>query len=218
MFADDAEADTAAAIRDFQPDLIGLSIRNLDNQSYFNPVWNLPAVRALIRRIRAENRRHRPSRRPRLQHPARRMPRLRRRRHRHSRRRRRAIRHPHRAPRRPRRLPRHPRHRLSRQPRRAHRRRPPRRRSCRIPRRHNRNRGQIRLRLPQAPTPRPAGHARLQRLRIRRWRHHQTRPGILPHAPAHPLTAATGASARPPKSWTKSAPSTTTTASTKSSS
>ncbi len=54
MFADDAEAETAAAIRDFQPDLIGLSIRNLDNQSYFNPVWNLPAVRALIRRIRAE--------------------------------------------------------------------------------------------------------------------------------------------------------------------
>lgn len=54
MFADDAEAEVAAAVRDFQPDLIGLSIRNLDNQSYFNPVWNLPAVRALIRRIRAE--------------------------------------------------------------------------------------------------------------------------------------------------------------------
>lgn len=54
MFADDAEAELAAAVRDFSPDLIGLSIRNLDNQSYFNPVWNLPAVRALIRRIRAE--------------------------------------------------------------------------------------------------------------------------------------------------------------------
>lgn len=54
MFADDAEAEVAAAVRDFQPDLIGLSIRNLDNQSYFNPVWNLPPVRALIRRIRAE--------------------------------------------------------------------------------------------------------------------------------------------------------------------
>lgn len=54
MFADNAEAEVAAAVRDFQPDLIGLSIRNLDNQSYFNPVWNLPPVRALIRRIRAE--------------------------------------------------------------------------------------------------------------------------------------------------------------------
>lgn len=54
MFADDAEAEVAAAARDFQPDLIGLSIRNLDNQSYFNPVWNLPPVRALITRIRAE--------------------------------------------------------------------------------------------------------------------------------------------------------------------
>ena len=52
MFAADAEAAVVDAVNDFQPDLIGLSIRNLDNQSFFNPVWNLPAVRDIIGRIR----------------------------------------------------------------------------------------------------------------------------------------------------------------------
>ena len=52
MFADDAETAVVDAVTDFQPDLIGLSIRNLDNQSFFNPVWNLPAVRDIIGRIR----------------------------------------------------------------------------------------------------------------------------------------------------------------------
>ena len=52
MFADDAVAEVAAAVSDFEPDLIGLSIRNLDNQSSLNPVWNLPGVRDIIERIR----------------------------------------------------------------------------------------------------------------------------------------------------------------------
>ena len=52
MFADDAVAEVAEVVSEFQPDLIGLSIRNLDNQSNLNPVWNLPAVRDIIERIR----------------------------------------------------------------------------------------------------------------------------------------------------------------------
>ena len=52
MFSDDAPADVEEAVREFQPNLIGLSIRNLDNQSYFNPVWNLPGVRDIVDRVR----------------------------------------------------------------------------------------------------------------------------------------------------------------------
>ncbi len=52
MFSEDAPADVEEAVRKFQPDLVGLSIRNLDNQSYFNPVWNLPGVRDIVERIR----------------------------------------------------------------------------------------------------------------------------------------------------------------------
>ena len=52
MFADDAVAEVADAVSEFKPDLIGMSIRNLDNQSNLNPVWNLPAVRDIIGRVR----------------------------------------------------------------------------------------------------------------------------------------------------------------------
>ena len=52
MFADDAVAEVADAVSEFEPDLVGMSIRNLDNQSSLNPVWNLPAVRDIIERIR----------------------------------------------------------------------------------------------------------------------------------------------------------------------
>ena len=52
MFADDAVSQVADAVSEFDPNLIGLSIRNLDNQSSLNPVWNLPAVRDIIDRIR----------------------------------------------------------------------------------------------------------------------------------------------------------------------
>ena len=52
MFSEDGPSDVEQALKDFQPDLVGLSIRNLDNQSYFNPVWNLPAVRDIVNRIR----------------------------------------------------------------------------------------------------------------------------------------------------------------------
>ena len=52
MFSDDGASDVEEAVKDFQPDLVGLSIRNLDNQSYFNPVWNLPGVRDIVDRVR----------------------------------------------------------------------------------------------------------------------------------------------------------------------
>ena len=53
MFSDDGVGDVERAVRDFRPDLVGLSIRNLDNQSYFNPVSNLPGVRDIIERVRS---------------------------------------------------------------------------------------------------------------------------------------------------------------------
>ena len=54
MFAKDGADEVEAAVKDFQPDVVGLSIRNLDNQSYFNPVSNLPAIKTIVQRIRAQ--------------------------------------------------------------------------------------------------------------------------------------------------------------------
>jgi hypothetical protein len=53
MFSRNASADVEAAVKGFQPDVVGLSIRNLDNQSYLNPVWHLPAVKEIVQRVRA---------------------------------------------------------------------------------------------------------------------------------------------------------------------
>lgn len=52
MFSDDAAADAESAVRDFAPDVVGLSMRNLDNQSAMNPKWNLPGVREIVERVR----------------------------------------------------------------------------------------------------------------------------------------------------------------------
>ena len=52
MFSEDYLADTEAAVREFQPELIGLSVRNLDNSSFVNPEWELPSTRQVIERIR----------------------------------------------------------------------------------------------------------------------------------------------------------------------
>ena len=52
MFSEDGPSDVEDTVREFAPDLVGLSIRNLDNQSYLNPVWNLPAVKDIVERIR----------------------------------------------------------------------------------------------------------------------------------------------------------------------
>ena len=42
MFSDDYLADTEQAVQEFQPDLVGISLRNLDNASYMDPQWALP--------------------------------------------------------------------------------------------------------------------------------------------------------------------------------
>ncbi len=52
MFSEDGAADAEAAAREFQPDLVGLSIRNLDNHSSLNSVWNLPRAREIAARVR----------------------------------------------------------------------------------------------------------------------------------------------------------------------
>ena len=52
MFSEDGPGDVEDAVKEFGPDLVGLSIRNLDNQSSSNSVWNLPAVRETVSRIR----------------------------------------------------------------------------------------------------------------------------------------------------------------------
>ncbi len=52
MFSADYLADVEKTVREFRPDLIGLSIRNLDNGSYLNPQWALPLGREVIQRLR----------------------------------------------------------------------------------------------------------------------------------------------------------------------
>ena len=56
MFSTDYLAETDMAAREFEPDLIGLSIRNLDNQSYINTRWALPVTAEVIQHLRAVTR------------------------------------------------------------------------------------------------------------------------------------------------------------------
>lgn len=54
MFSgDDYLADVAAEVQAFQPELVGISIRNLSNHSYLDPQWQLPITKAVIQQIRA---------------------------------------------------------------------------------------------------------------------------------------------------------------------
>ena len=53
MFSTDYRADVQDAVREFQPDLIGISLRNLDNHSYLDPQWALPITKEVIECIRA---------------------------------------------------------------------------------------------------------------------------------------------------------------------
>ncbi len=53
MFADDYLTEVEAAVRDFRPDLVGLSLRNLDNSSYLDPQWALPVTREVTDRVRS---------------------------------------------------------------------------------------------------------------------------------------------------------------------
>ena len=53
MFSEDYLGDVEQAVREFQPDLVGISIRNLSNQSYLNPQWALPISKDVIAKVRA---------------------------------------------------------------------------------------------------------------------------------------------------------------------
>lgn len=52
MFADDYLAAVEQALTDFQPQLVGISLRNLSNHSYLDPQWALPLTKAVIDRVR----------------------------------------------------------------------------------------------------------------------------------------------------------------------
>ncbi|HXH12888.1 MAG TPA: cobalamin-dependent protein [Alphaproteobacteria bacterium] len=54
MFSDDHYLDEVEqTVRAFQPELVGISIRNLSNHSYLDPQWQLPITKAVIQRLRA---------------------------------------------------------------------------------------------------------------------------------------------------------------------
>ena len=53
MFSEDAAADVERTVRDVQPGLVGMSLRNLSNHSYLDPQWALPDARAVIDTVRA---------------------------------------------------------------------------------------------------------------------------------------------------------------------
>ena len=53
MFSDDPLSEVSNAVNEFEPGIVGLSIRNLDNQSYFDTEWHLPGVKSVVDEIRA---------------------------------------------------------------------------------------------------------------------------------------------------------------------
>ena len=52
MFSQDPLADVKQMVQEFQPDVVGVSIRNLSNHSYLDPQWALPASKAVIQQVR----------------------------------------------------------------------------------------------------------------------------------------------------------------------
>jgi radical SAM superfamily enzyme YgiQ (UPF0313 family) len=53
MFSEDPLATVEEAVRDFQPEVVGISIRNLSNHSYLDPQWALPASKEVIQKVRS---------------------------------------------------------------------------------------------------------------------------------------------------------------------
>ena len=53
MFSEDYLADVEQAVNEFQPDLVGISLRNLDNSSYVDPQWALPITKEVIEKVRS---------------------------------------------------------------------------------------------------------------------------------------------------------------------
>ena len=55
MFSEDYLADVDAAVQEFQPQVVGVSIRNLSNHSYMDPQWALPISKEVIQRVRSQS-------------------------------------------------------------------------------------------------------------------------------------------------------------------
>ncbi|MDE0824749.1 MAG: cobalamin B12-binding domain-containing protein, partial [Dehalococcoidia bacterium] len=53
MFADDYLGEVKQSVQEFQPDMVGLSIRNLDNGSNLNPESVLPITKEVTDLIRS---------------------------------------------------------------------------------------------------------------------------------------------------------------------
>jgi hypothetical protein len=53
MFTEDYLAETEAVVEKFQPQLVGISLRNLDNGSYINPQSALPTTKEVVQRVRS---------------------------------------------------------------------------------------------------------------------------------------------------------------------
>jgi radical SAM superfamily enzyme YgiQ (UPF0313 family) len=54
MFSEDDYLDEVEqTVHGFEPDLLGISIRNLSNHSYLDPQWQLPITKAVVARLRA---------------------------------------------------------------------------------------------------------------------------------------------------------------------
>ena len=56
MFSDDFRVEVRGAVEEFQPDLVGISLRNLSNHSYTDPQWALPVTKEVIDLIRSSSR------------------------------------------------------------------------------------------------------------------------------------------------------------------
>ena len=55
MFADDYLSEIENVVKEFQPHVVGISLRNLSNHSYLNTQWALPITKDVIDRIRAHS-------------------------------------------------------------------------------------------------------------------------------------------------------------------
>ena len=55
MFSEDYLSDVETAIKEFKPDLVGVSLRNLSNHSYMDPQWALPITKEVIECIRSNS-------------------------------------------------------------------------------------------------------------------------------------------------------------------
>ena len=53
MFSDDYLADVEDTVKEFQPEMVGISIRNLGNHSYIDPQWALPTSKEVIDKVRS---------------------------------------------------------------------------------------------------------------------------------------------------------------------